>query len=186
MKKYKTKQSKNKKSVSLRAFAFMHPSVRNSFLISVFVILFSLGAFAQNNSNAQKDTVVTPANFESDGCSSFPDGDYFDCCFEHDKAYYSGGSWTKRWKADKKLLKCVAAKKGFEHKLIAPVMWVGVRAFGAPFLPTPFRWGFGKDLEKKAKKKNATPNGKNEKTEQKQISPVENNDSSEKDKNSGK
>lgn len=26
--------------------------------------------------------------FVSDGCSMFPDGDYRDCCVEHDKAYF--------------------------------------------------------------------------------------------------
>ena len=85
-----------------------------------------------------------PADFVSDGCSRFPDGDYADCCYEHDKAYFVGGSWTRRWRADKCLYQCVAAKKGFEHQLIAPVMWAGVRVFGVPFLPTSFRWGFGK------------------------------------------
>ena len=30
------------------------------------------------------------------------------------------------------------------------MMWLGVRVFGASFLPTPFRWGFGK--RKKYKK----------------------------------
>lgn len=186
MKKQTLNQTTNKRFIFLCPFAPLRLGVKYSFLISAFVILFSLGAFAQKNSNAAKETVVTPVNFVSDGCSSFPDGDYFDCCSEHDKAYYAGGSWTKRWKADKKLLKCVAAKKGFEHKLIAPVMWLGVRAFAVPFLPTPFRWGFGKDLEKKAKKKNAVPNDKNEKPETKKNSPAEKNDSTAKDKKSGK
>ncbi|MEO6588882.1 MAG: hypothetical protein ABIP06_06090, partial [Pyrinomonadaceae bacterium] len=153
MKKQTLNQTTKKKSILLCPFAPSRLCGTNSFLIFAFTVLFSLGAFAQSNSDAPKETVVAPANFVSDGCSSFPDGDYFDCCSEHDKAYYAGGSWTKRWKADKKLFKCVAAKNGFEHKLIAPVMWLGVRAFAVPFLPTPFRWGFGKDLEKKAKKK---------------------------------
>ncbi len=148
MKKQNLNQTTDKKSIFLRAFAFSRLGVRNSFFVFIFVILFSLGAFAQNKSDQPKETIVTPANFVSDGCSSFPDGDYFDCCFEHDAAYYAGGSWTKRWKADKKLYKCVAAKSGFQHKLIAPLMWVGVRAFGVPWLPTSFRWGFGKDKKK--------------------------------------
>ena len=114
-------------------------------LLIVFALslTFSGGAFAQNNS-AKPESPTVPADFISDGCSQFPDGDYTDCCVEHDKAYFNGGSWIMRWRADKKLYKCVAAKKGFEHKFIAPVMWAGVRVFGVSFLPTSFRWGFGR------------------------------------------
>jgi hypothetical protein len=106
------------------------------------LFVFSLNAFAQTDSKPAPN--IVPANFKSDNCSLFPDCDYADCCVEHDLAYFSGGSWKMRWRADKKLFKCVAAKKGFQHKLIAPVMWAGVRVFGVPFLPTPFRWGFGR------------------------------------------
>jgi hypothetical protein len=74
------------------------------------------------------------------------------CCAEHDRAYFVGGSWKERWRADKKLYNCVAAKKGFQHKIIAPVMWLGVRAFGVSWLPTPFRWGFGQTKKSKSKK----------------------------------
>ncbi len=104
--------------------------------------LFSLGAVAQDKSAAAVKTV--PATFKSDGCSMFPDGKYRDCCVAHDNAYYLGGSWKMRWRADKELFKCVAGKKGFQHKIIAPIMWLGVRAGGVHFLPTPFRWGFGR------------------------------------------
>lgn len=105
--------------------------------------VFTVGAAAQVKSHPPAASV--PADYVSDGCSHFPDGDYIECCYNHDKSYFVGGSWTQRWRADKKLYKCVAAKDGFKHKLIAPVMWSGVRIFGAPFLPTPFRWGFGKN-----------------------------------------
>lgn len=30
--------------------------------------------------------------FASDDCLYWPDGDYFDCCFEHDKNYWWGGA----------------------------------------------------------------------------------------------
>lgn len=109
--------------------------------------LFALHAFAQTNADAAVKSA--PPTFRSDGCSLFPDGKYLDCCVEHDRAYFSGGSWTMRWRADKKLFKCVAAKKGFEHKLIAPLMWAGVRVGGLHFLPTPFRWGFGRGRNSK-------------------------------------
>lgn len=69
----------------------------------------------------------------------FPDGDYLDCCVEHDRKYFHGGSWFERWRADNELRKCVAAKPGFFHKPISIVMWLGVRAFEVPWLPTRFR-----------------------------------------------
>ena len=113
--------------------------------------LFSIGANAQNSSGSA--IKIVPENFKSDGCSMFPDGCYKECCVEHDKAYFGGGSWSSRWKADRQLLKCVAKKKGWWHKPLAPLMWAGVRLGGAPFLPTPFRWGFG---VKKSKNKTAS------------------------------
>lgn len=117
-------------------------NAHKSFVVFAFYVLFSISTFAQNKPLSIARTV--PENFVSDGCSQFPNGDYRDCCVEHDKSYFVGGSWTQRWRADKKLYKCVAAKKGFEHKLIAPIMWAGVRVFGVSLLPTSFRWGFGK------------------------------------------
>lgn len=110
--------------------------------IFAFLILFSISAFAQTDAKAT--TEIMPADFVSDGCSLFPDGDYADCCVEHDKAYYFGGTSKQRRAADKKLYKCVAAKKGFHHKIIAPIMWLGIRTFGVSWLSTSFRWGFGR------------------------------------------
>ena len=96
--------------------------------------------------NAQTDTVrVMPSDFKSDGCTFFPDGNYRQCCVEHDKDYYFGGSEKERNRADNRLFKCVASTKGWQNKLAAPIMWLGVKAGGVSFLPTPFRWGFGKN-----------------------------------------
>lgn len=113
----------------------------------IFTIL--LFYFFSLNIAAQTKTAATVGTFKSDGCSLFPDGGYQDCCVAHDKAYYFGGSWKERWRADKKLFKCVAGKRGFQHKFIAPVMWLGVRVGGVSWLPTRFRWGFG--CKKKSK-----------------------------------
>lgn len=121
-------------------------------LIAVFVGLFGFSLSAQDKAKARIE--VNFAEFKSDGCSMFPDGDYVDCCYEHDKAYFGGGNWTARWRADKALYQCVVAKKGDEHKFIAPVMWLGVRVGGLPFLPTSFRWGFGR---RKVKVTSVTP-----------------------------
>lgn len=106
------------------------------------IITFSLGAFAQGVAPNASETI--PVNFKSDGCSWFPDGNYRECCVQHDLAYFKGGNWKQRWRADKKLFRCIAAKRGFQYKLLASLMWSGVRVGGVHWLPTPFRWGFGK------------------------------------------
>ncbi len=116
--------------------------MKRFFLIAFSIAAFSICAAAQNDIKPTRE--IIPADFKSDGCSWFPDGKYLDCCVRHDLLYFNGGSWTNRWRADKELFKCVAAKKGFEYKFIAPVMWLGVRAGGVSWLPTSFRWGFGR------------------------------------------
>ena len=81
-----------------------------------------------------------PRPFASDGCSLFPDGDWVDCCTEHDREYWWGGSYAARVASDTKLATCVEAKG---HAVAAQVMYVGVRAGGMCALPLPFRWGYG-------------------------------------------
>lgn len=84
--------------------------------------------------------------FASDGCSLFPDGKTDDrnlwrqCCIEHDRAYWLGGTYQERRAADDELRRCVA---GLDEKLIAELMRTGVRVGGSPWWPTPFRWGYG-------------------------------------------
>lgn len=129
------------------AFASSRLWIKKAFFIVIFAVLFSISAFAQTDVKPTTETM--PADFKSDGCSWFPDGDYADCCVEHDKAYYFGGISKERRAADKKLYKCVAAKKGFHHKIIAPLMWLGIRVGGVSWLPTPFRWGFGRKKKSK-------------------------------------
>lgn len=124
------------------------------------IILFSISAFAQKTPGSADETRKISADYKSDGCSLFPDCDFRDCCVEHDKVYYFGGTSKERWRADKKLYKCVRAKKGFHHKIIAPMMWVGVRIGGVSWLPTPFRWGFGKNRAKKLQRKKCLSSAK--------------------------
>lgn len=84
--------------------------------------------------------------FASDGCSSFPDGTinqknlWLNCCTEHDKAYWAGGTRKDRKKADAELKQCV---KNVGEPEIAQLMLAGVRVGGTPYLPTTFRWGYG-------------------------------------------
>lgn len=122
------------------------------FLIALVAVCLASAASAQTNGNND-----LPPDFESDGCTFFPDGNYRDCCVEHDKDYFKGGSCKERRKSDNRLYRCVKSKKGWQNKVIAPIMWVGVRVAGVPFLPTPFRWGFGKKKYKKYKESLSKP-----------------------------
>lgn len=112
--------------------------------LTIFTVTISTD-FAQTPDNRK-----LPDNYVSDNCSWFPDGDYGDCCVEHDKDYFFGGTWHERRASDKRLVACVRAKG---HKYISKMMWIGVRLGGVSFLPSSFRWGFGSDWETpKAKK----------------------------------
>lgn len=97
---------------------------------------------------------VMPADFRSDNCTLFPNGNYADCCVAHDKDYYFGGSLKERRASDRRLRECVRSKgKGWKHQFLADLMYIGVRIGGVSFLPTPFRWGFGNAWPRKAPKK---------------------------------
>lgn len=84
--------------------------------------------------------------FATDGCSSFPNGTpaqqhlWLSCCYQHDLAYWQGGTAQDRVAADEQLLQCVAAVGEPE---IALLMLAGVRVGGSPYFPTKFRWGYG-------------------------------------------
>ncbi len=84
--------------------------------------------------------------FTTDGCSLFPDGTvderklWLHCCREHDRAYWRGGPKAERLSADQALRACVEA---VGRPKTAALMLKGTRAGGTPYLPTPFRWGYG-------------------------------------------
>lgn len=102
-------------------------------------IMFLLNSFSLSANNA-----LIP--FVSDGCSGFPDGNFSQpqrwllCCEAHDFDYWKGGSSAERLSSDHNLQKCVA---NLGHPTIAVLMFAGVRVGGSPYLPTPFRWGYG-------------------------------------------
>jgi hypothetical protein len=127
----------------------------NRFIVAALLLIsLTAGVFGQiKPATAVNLAKAVPANFKSDGCTWFPDGDYRDCCVAHDLDYFKGGSLRERWRSDKRLFQCVVNKKGWWHKIIAPLMWAGVRVGGVSFLPTPFRWGFGRQKDKSRKNK---------------------------------
>ena len=91
--------------------------------------------------------------FTSDGCSLFPDRslisskDWCACCFEHDIAYWRGGTRAEREAADAALRDCVAKKTG--DRAFAQLMYEGVRVGGSPYFLTWYRWGYGWPFERK-------------------------------------
>jgi len=84
--------------------------------------------------------------FTSDGCSAFPDGNFdnkelwLDCCIAHDFAYWQGGTFGERRKADEALNQCVSE---LGEGATGTLMYLGVRVGGSPYWPTSFRWGYG-------------------------------------------
>ncbi|WP_196139057.1 hypothetical protein [Aliikangiella sp. G2MR2-5] len=112
--------------------------------INIVSVLFLLVHCSLANANEKSN--LKP--FTSDGCSSFPDGTikhrklWLECCVAHDKAYWLGGSYQQRKKADEELKQCV---EQVGEKQIAKLMLAGVRVGGSPFWPTSFRWGYGWD-----------------------------------------
>lgn len=84
--------------------------------------------------------------FQSDGCTSFPEGPKEDperwcfACDYHDFVYWQGGTFADRLAADKKL-RAEICETG--HPFAAAVAFAGVRVGGSPLLPTPWRWGYG-------------------------------------------
>ncbi|MBI3299871.1 MAG: DUF3943 domain-containing protein [Elusimicrobia bacterium] len=85
---------------------------------------------------------AVPRPFTSDGCSLFPDGPPArrECCLRHDRSYWLGGTRAERRAADGDFRDCVAAAG---EPAAARWMYRGSRAGGTPYLPTPFRWGYG-------------------------------------------
>jgi hypothetical protein len=110
-------------------------------LVGVSVLLTALTAGAEPKAG----TRLQP--FTTDGCSRFPDrapgghADWCHCCVVHDLAYWRGGTEDERLKADQALKMCVEKASG--SKVLADIMYAGVRAGGGPQFATPYRWGYG-------------------------------------------
>lgn len=77
-----------------------------------------------------------------DGCTLAPDLDFTVCCNAHDIHYWVGGSACERKIVDQNFRECI---RDADHPILAEIYYYGVRLGGTPYLPTPWRWGFGWD-----------------------------------------
>ncbi|PIK14945.1 hypothetical protein [Halobacteriovorax sp. JY17] len=121
--------------------------------IKISTLLFLLSACAilptsrEDIQEQLKKPITKQLNpFFSDGCSKWPDGTkdkpniWLICCFNHDKAYWLGGTKEEKFEADDKLRMCV--KEHFSASM-GILMYLGVAVGGIPDYKTDYRWGFG-------------------------------------------
>ena len=93
----------------------------------------------RNIPEIEPDKVQPDFIFTTDGCSRAPDDGWVSCCVAHDIPYWCGGSEADREAADQFLKNCVN-EKSFP---VGHVFYAGVLVGGSPWLPTPWRWGYG-------------------------------------------
>jgi hypothetical protein len=93
----------------------------------------------QSGPRHTQTTVLPDYRFTTDGCSRWFDKPWLSCCVVHDIMYWCGGSDKDRKEADQFIMHCANQKAS----LIGGIMYPGVRVGGSPWLPTPWRWGYG-------------------------------------------
>lgn len=93
-----------------------------------------------------------PFKFTWDGCSGgvsalsnffLRDVDWEDGngCLTHDYAYWRGGTFKMKMNADNELYNHIV--KIGHSKIYAYLVWITVVIGGLPFIPAPWRWGYG-------------------------------------------
>jgi hypothetical protein len=65
--------------------------------------------------------------FHSNGCNFTPEGNWGECCYEHDWAYRTGGWALARLKADIALSRCIFRN---QNPFAALLYFIGVRVGG--------------------------------------------------------
>lgn len=92
----------------------------------LFQILILINLIAIQTIHAKEARLTQ--KFQSDKCTSSPDGSWGHCCYEHDLLYWIGGSFEQRLAADNQLMKCMNLSSGPGH-----IYRDVVRVTGAPF-----------------------------------------------------
>gem|GEM_PF-437368 len=118
------------------------------FIMGLLVLLFG-SLFVTLESNAQSQNFENQLlPFVSDGCSAIPDGLtgknhllWQNCCIEHDKSYWKGGTADEKINADIALGQCLDKKTGL-FALGKSFEW-GVRVGGKAGSYFSWRWGYG-------------------------------------------
>jgi len=93
----------------------------------------------QSKSGQKQAPSMPDYPFTTDGCSRWPDESWVACCIVHDITYWCGGSEKNREETDRIITHCINKKA----PPLGGVMYPGVRVGGSPWLPTPWRWGYG-------------------------------------------
>ncbi|HAS89140.1 MAG TPA: hypothetical protein DCS48_07520 [Desulfovibrio sp.] len=114
--------------------------------IVIFIVWFIYAYRRETGWKGYKD-------FETDGCSgglsaiyNFFTGkelSFVGCCEKHDIPYWKGGTKEEKEKADIALKNCVDDRSD----LLSTLMYHAVRLGGVAWLPTTYRWGYGKAYE---------------------------------------
>ncbi|WP_313176606.1 hypothetical protein [Massilia sp.] len=118
-----------------------------SIRFTILRVALSAGLAALGGCAMTPDLASGPASFRSDGCSLFPDraplgqADWCGCCLAHDLDYWRGGSAGERLASDRRFKACVQTAS--RSPALAGTMYGAVRVGGVPWLPSPFRWGYG-------------------------------------------
>ncbi len=120
-------------------------SFRSSFFAAAgIVLLFGLYFWYMVAHSLYDVSIAKHRAFVTDECTLFFNGSWKECCIEHDRAYWVGGSVKMRNKADVEFEKCVYHTS--KRKTLSQTMYWTVRVFGVPYVATPWRWGYGWDF----------------------------------------
>lgn len=107
-------------------------------LLTIIIFIVFWYIVAQSFYDIQTDLQKT---FVSDGCTLFIDGEWSECCTEHDRVYWHGGSAQERRLVDKDLQKCVYETT--HNAVLSYIIYGAVRIAGIPYVNTSWRWGYG-------------------------------------------
>lgn len=105
-----------------------------------------------------EDTAELPPDinpFTTDGCTLWPDGNWRECCIAHDILYWCSEGDLSRKETDQALRDCVRER---DSPANAFFMYWGTRLTALPWLPFPWRWGYGyRWLEKQSASRSVPP-----------------------------